>query len=138
MRRVLVPRGRLAISVWRSTGVYNSAVGNALTRHISVDVGSRFCASRDVPGDEELRRFAVAAGFQDVTLHVQRLMVRLPSLRDFVVCHLAATPVASDVKAVSDAARAALGCHVARQLAAYNEDDGVAFPEEVNVVTAMT
>ena len=102
-----------------------------------MDVGSRFCASRDVPGDEELRRFAVAAGFQDVTLHVQRMMVRLPSPQDFVLCHLAATPVASDVKAMSDAARAALGCDVARQLAAYNEDDGVAFPEEVNVVTAM-
>jgi SAM-dependent methyltransferase len=71
MRRVLVPRGRLAISVWRSTGVYNFAVGKALRQHISVDVGSRFCASRDVPGDEELRHFAVAAGFQDVTLHVQ-------------------------------------------------------------------
>jgi len=137
MRRVLVPRGRLAISVWRSTGVYNVAVGKALSQHMGVDVGSRFCASRDVPGDEELRHFAVAAGFHDVTLHVQRMMVRLPSLRDFVLRHLAATPVASDVKAMSGAARAALGGDVARQLAAYNKDDGVAFPEEVNVVTAI-
>jgi len=137
MRRVLVPRGRLAISVWRSAGVYNSAVGNALKQHISVDAGSRFCASRDVPGEEDLRRFAVAAGFQDVTLHVQRMTVRLPSPQDFVLCHLAATPVASDVKALSDAARATLGRDVARQLAAYDEGDGVAFPEEVNVVTAI-
>jgi SAM-dependent methyltransferase len=137
MRRVLVPRGRLAISVWRSTGVYNFAVGKALRQHISVDVGSRFCASRDVPCGEDLRRFAVAAGFQDVALHVQRMMVRLPSPHDFVLCHLAATPVASDVEAISDAARAALGCGVARQLSAYNEDDGVAFPEEVNVITAI-
>lgn len=137
MRRVLVPRGRLAISVWRSTGVYNVAVGKALSQYIGVDVGSRFCASRDVPGGEDLGRFAVAAGFQDVALHVQRMMVRLPSPQDFVLCHLAATPVASDVNAMSDAARAALGWDVARQLSAYNEDDSVAFPEEVNVVTAI-
>ena len=45
--------------------------------------------------------------------------------------------VASDVNAMSDAARAALGWDVARQLSAYNEDDSVAFPEEVNVVTAI-
>jgi SAM-dependent methyltransferase len=136
MHRVLVPRGRLAISVWRSTGVYNVAVGNALRQHIGVDVASRFCASRDVPDEVELRRLAVAAGFQDVTLRVQRMRVRLPAPQDFVLGHLAATPVASDVKAMSDGARQALGCDVARQLCAYNERDGVAFPEEVNVVTA--
>jgi len=84
-----------------------------------------------------LLNIAVAAGFQDVTLRVQRMTVRLPSPQDFVLCHLAATPVASDVKALSDAARAALGRDVARQLAAYDEGDGVAFPEEVNVVTAI-
>ncbi|HET7526629.1 MAG TPA: methyltransferase domain-containing protein [Burkholderiaceae bacterium] len=136
MHRVLAPRGRLAMSVWRSTGVYNAAVGKALKQHVSVGVGSRFCASRDVPGEEELCRLALAAGFQGVTLHVQRMTVRLPPPQDFVLSHLAATPVASDVKAMSDAARAALGCDVARQLSAYNEGDGVAFPEEVNVVTA--
>jgi ubiquinone/menaquinone biosynthesis C-methylase UbiE len=137
MRRVLVPRGRLAISVWRSTGIYNAALGQALKEHLSVDVGSRFCASRDVPSDEELRRHAVAAGFQDVMLHVQRQMVRLPALRDFALAHLAATPVAAAVRAMSEAARAALGADVARQLAAYAEGDGVAFPEEVNVITAV-
>jgi SAM-dependent methyltransferase len=136
MHRVLAPRGRLAVSVWRSTGVYNSAVGAALRQHIGADVGSRFCASRNVPSDEELRRFAVAAGFQDVTLHAQRMTVRLPPPQDFVLRHLAATPVAPDVKAMSDAARAALGSEVARQLSAYLKGDGVAFPEEVNVVTA--
>ena len=80
MHRVLVPGGRLAISVWRTTGVYNSAVGKALRQHIGMDVASRFCASRDVPADEELLRLAVAAGFQHVMLDVQRMIVRLPSL----------------------------------------------------------
>ena len=136
MHRVLVPRGRLAISVWRSIGVYNSAVGTALRRHISVDAASRFCASRDVPSDEELLRLAVAAGLQDVELHTQKMMVRLPPPREFVLGHLAATPVASDVETTSDAVRVALGCDVARQLSEFNEGESVAFFEEVNVVTA--
>jgi SAM-dependent methyltransferase len=136
MHRVLAPRGRLAVSVWRSTGVYNAAVGTALRQHIGADVGSRFCASRNVPSDEEMRRFARAAGFKDVTLHVQTMTVRLPPPQDFVLSYLAATPVAPDVRAMPDAARAALGADVARQLSAYVEGDGVAFPEEVNVITA--
>jgi hypothetical protein len=79
---------------------------------------------------------AVAAGFRDVKLHVQRMRVRLPSPNDFVLAHLAATPVASDARAMSKPAREALGHDVARQLSAYEEGDGIAFPEEVNVVTA--
>ena len=136
MHRVLAPGGRLAISVWRTTGVYNSAVGKALRQHIGMDAASRFCASRDVPADEELLRLAVAAGFHHVKLHVQRTIVRLPSPEEFVLGHLAATPVASEVRAMSSPARAALGHDVARELSPYSEAAGVAFPEEVNVVTA--
>jgi SAM-dependent methyltransferase len=136
MHRVLVPGGRLAISVWRTTGVYNSAVGKALRQHIGMDVASRFCASRDVPRDEDLLRLAVAGGFKDVKLRVQRMIVRFPSLEDFVLGHLAGTPVAAEVRTLSNPARVALGCDVARQLSAYREGDSVAFPEEINVVTA--
>lgn len=136
MHRVLVSGGRLAISVWRTTGVYNSAVGKALGQHVGIDVASRFCASREVPAGDELLRLAVASGFQDVKLHVQRMVARLPSPEEFVLGHLAATPVASEVKAMGSPARAALGLAVARLLSAYQEGNGLVFPEEVNVVTA--
>ena len=102
-----------------------------------MDVASRFCASRDVPGDEELLRLAVAGGFRDATLHVQRMMVHLPSPEHFVLGHLAGTPVAAEVRALSNPARVALGDDVAEELSAYREGDGVAFPEEINVVTAI-
>ena len=136
MHRLLVPAGRLAISVWRTTGVYNTAVGKALEQHVSSDVAARFCASRDVPPADERVRRAVDAGFQDVKLQVQRMIARLPVPEQFVPCHLAATPVASHVRALSHAASAALGGAVAELLSAYREGNGLAFPEEVNVVTA--
>ena len=136
MHRVLVPGGRLALSVWCTSGVYNSAVGAALGQHVGSDVAARFCASRHVPPGDELVRLAVAAGLRDVQLQVQRMIARLPPPAEFVPAHLAATPVASAVRAMNSPARAALGRTVARLLAAYNDDDGLAFPEEVNVVTA--
>ena len=136
MHRVLAPRGRVAISVWRTAGVYNAAVGKVLGQRIGKDVAARFCASREVPGDEELLRLAAAGGFRDVALQAQRMIVRLPSLERFVPGHLAGTPVAGEVRAMSDSARLALGRDVARELSAYRERDGVAFPEEINVVTA--
>lgn len=135
-RRVLVPGGRVAISVWRTTGVYNVAVGKALTRHIGTDAASRFCASRNVPEDKELIELAAAGGLQDATLHVQKRTVCLPSVDRFVLGHLAGTPLAVELRAVSDGARSALARDVARELAAYREGESVAFPEEITVITA--
>src|SRR5882672_11495112 len=66
MRRVLARGGRLALSVWTSTGVYNSAVGRALIRFADEDTASRFCASRNVPAKEELGRLAAAVRFPGV------------------------------------------------------------------------
>lgn len=136
VRRVLVPGGRVAISVWRTTGVYNTAVGKALDRHLGAAAAASFCASRKVPQDGELVELAAAGGLRGATLHVQKRTVRLPSVDRFVLGHLAGTPLAAELRAMSEAARAALGREVAQELHAYREGDGVAFPEEITVVTA--
>ena len=135
-RRVLAPGGRLAMSVWRTTGVYNSAVGKALARHIDEFAASGFCASRKVPADQELRDLAAGAGLRGAELHARKRTVRLPSVERFVLGHLAATPVAARLRALGDEARAALGRDVAQELAPYREGDEVAFPEEITVITA--
>jgi ubiquinone/menaquinone biosynthesis C-methylase UbiE len=135
-RRVLAPGGRLAISVWRNTGVYNAAVGAALRRHLGFEIAQRFCASRDVPPGEELARLCLAAGMQDVKLRIGKMMIHLPSLQDFVVCHLAATPIADSLLPMNAEGRAQLGREIAEALAQHREGDGITFPEETNIVTA--
>jgi ubiquinone/menaquinone biosynthesis C-methylase UbiE len=137
MHRVLVPGGRLALSVWRSTGIYNAAVGDALREMVGEDAARRFCASRDVPSHEELARLVADTPFRQTQLQVQRMTVRMPSLEDFVPAHLAGTPVATEIRAMGEPARVALGRGVAQRLRNYSDGIGVAFPEEVNVVTAI-
>jgi SAM-dependent methyltransferase len=137
MHRVLVPGGRLAVSVWRATGIYNAAVGDALREMAGDDTRRRFCASRDVPSHEELASLIAATPFRQTQLRVQRLTVRLPCLEDFVPAHLAGTPVAAEIRAMGEAARVALGRDVAQRLSNHRDGDGVAFPEEVNIVTAV-
>src|SRR5204862_5191815 len=63
MRRVLVHGGRLALSVWNSTGLYNTAVGEALVRFVGNVAATKFCASRQVPAKEELHSLTMDAGF---------------------------------------------------------------------------
>jgi ubiquinone/menaquinone biosynthesis C-methylase UbiE len=136
MRRVLVRGGRLALSVWNSTGLYNSAVGEALARFMCNEAAVRFCASRQAPAREELQRLAMEVGFSDVEVRVSRINARLPRLDKFTLDHLAATPIAPVIAAAGPEARKQIGASVMRQLQRYADGDGVSYPEETHVLTA--
>lgn len=137
MRRVLLPGGRLALSVWNSIGLYNSSVGEALARFLGDAVAVQFCASREVPCKDELQRFAAEADFSAVDVRVSRIHVHLPRLDKFALDHLSATPVAPIIAAADPEAREKIGASVMQQLQRYDDGDGVTFPEETHVLTAQ-
>jgi len=136
MRRVLVPGGRLALSVWTGIGPYHGAVGNALARFVGEAAATKFCSSRQVPAKDELRRLTTEAGFSDVEVRVSRLDLRLPGLDQFVLDHLAATPAAPMIAAATPEVRKEIGASAMEQLQLYAVGDGVTYPEETHVVTA--
>jgi ubiquinone/menaquinone biosynthesis C-methylase UbiE len=137
MRRVLARGGRLALSVWNSVGLYNSAVSEALTRFVGDAVALQFCASRQVPTKEELQRLATEAGFSAVDVRVSRIHVHLPCLDQFALDHLSATPLAPIIAAADPEAREKIGASVMEQLQRYDDGDGVTYPEETHVLTAQ-
>jgi len=136
MRRLLDHGGRLALSVWSSTGHYNRAVGKALSRISGDDTAARFLASRNAPGRDELERLMDASGFSDVRLSIARLEIHLPALDRFVLEHLSATPVAPAIAALDARSRDHLGSSVVRELEHFADGDGVTYPEETFLVTA--
>jgi ubiquinone/menaquinone biosynthesis C-methylase UbiE len=137
MRRVLVHGGRLALSVWNSTGLYNTAVGEALARFVGDAAATKFCASRRVPAKNELQRLTTEAGFSDVEVRVNRLDIHLPRLDRFILDHLAGTPVAPFIAAADPEAHKQIGASVTKQLQRYADGDGVTYPEETHVLTAQ-
>src|SRR5215475_3501324 len=86
--------GRLALSVWKGVGAYHHAVGDALAQFISAESAVRFCASRQVPTEEDLQRLATQAGFADVEVRLHEINIHLPRLGEFTLNHLAGTPAA--------------------------------------------
>jgi ubiquinone/menaquinone biosynthesis C-methylase UbiE len=136
MRRVLARNGRLALSVWNGVGLYNGAVGEALTRFVSDSAALQFCASRQVPAREELRRLATEAGFSAVDVRVTRIDVHLPRLDRFTLDHLSATPLAPLIAATEPTVREKVGASVMKELQRYADGEGVTYPEEAQVLTA--
>jgi ubiquinone/menaquinone biosynthesis C-methylase UbiE len=137
MKRVLVPGGRVLLSVWDGATPYNIAMSAAVERHVGADAAETLRKSRTGPGAEALRQLMVGAGFRDVQVRSRTLTTRLPAIADFVLQHLSASPVADAVAALSDGARAALGGEVSTALREYRDGDGVAFPEVANVAIAF-
>jgi ubiquinone/menaquinone biosynthesis C-methylase UbiE len=136
MHRVLVPGGRVLLSVWKSAGPYNIAVGDALERHVGTETATKYRASRVVPDAEDLHRLLVEAGFRDVHIRPSAMTILLPPIEVFVLCHLSASPVAGAVAALTEAERAALAGQVSAALHAFAEGDGVAVPDETNLAIA--
>lgn len=77
------------------------------------------------------------AGFRDVKTVCRTRTARIRAVGDFVLRHLAATPVAGAVEALSDSVRMVLAEDAATALRPYADGDGITFSECVNVVTGV-
>ena len=105
---------------------------------MDAETATRYRASRAVPAAEELHRLLVDAEFRAVQIRSSVMAIRLPPVEAFVMGHLAATPVAGAVAALSEAARAALAHQVSLALQPYADGEGVAVPDETPIVMAQT
>jgi ubiquinone/menaquinone biosynthesis C-methylase UbiE len=137
MKRVLVSGGRVLLSLWEGPTPYTVAMSAAVERHAGPEAATTLRRSRHCPDPESVRHFLEDAGFRNAQTRARTLTRRLPGVADFVLRHLAATPVAGAVAALSEGARAALAGEVSMALRPYEDGDGIVFPEVVNVVTAV-
>lgn len=138
MHRVLIPGGRVLLSVWKSAGPYNIAVAEVLEQHVGTETATKYRASRMVPNAQELHRCLVEGGFREARIRPSVMTIRLPQIEAFVLSHLSASPVAGAIAALSNGRRMALAKQVKVALQPYADGDDVAFPDETNIAIAHT
>src|SRR5262245_31139717 len=140
MYRVLVPGGRLGLSVWRPLGQnpYMAALGNALERRVNAEVATGMRTVCSMGDAEALRSLLLQAGFRDARISIQILVMRFASVETFVPGQFAATPFAGTIAALDANARSALLEDVRMALRSYTDDTGVVVPNEAHVAVAHT
>lgn len=142
MRRVLVPGGRLVLSVWRAIAHSPGfqVLGQAWARHVSP--GTEILPPFVLGDGEGLATELGAAGFRDVQRTTASQLLQYASLEDFVVPYVEASPLAQAWSQLDEPTRAALVQDVGTALAAYidpNLEHGLlAFPIETQYLTAWT
>ena len=142
MRRVLVPDGRLLLSVFGPLA-HNpapQALADALERHLGPHASAIKRAEHDLNDPAELDDLVTAAGFAEVTIQTTTQQIRFPSPREYVRIQFAATPVAALLQEIPSEQQAALAeaviAEVSEVLRSYLHDDGLIFPQECHTLSA--
>lgn len=136
MYRVLVPGGRLVLSMWRaiehSPGFL--ALSQALGRQISPEIGvlPPFTLG-DAPG---LAAEVATAGFGNVTTQTASRLLRYSSPEEFVRTYIISTPLANRLVQVEETKWTTLLAEVSAALQPYVDGDGLVFPIESQIIIA--
>ena len=142
MLRVLVPGGRLALSVYSAierTPVA-LALAQALDQHLGPGASAVKRSEHALADVDELKRLVADAGFIDVTLEPVTQTIRFASPRDYVRLQIAATPMATMVAGMEserrDAVIDAITASVVSSLNSHAAGEGLTSPQEAFVVQA--
>jgi ubiquinone/menaquinone biosynthesis C-methylase UbiE len=138
MRRVLAPRGRLAVSACRPIEHSPAYVplADLLARHVGPPAGAGMRSPFAAWTADDVRGFLAAAGFRDVHVRIEVASVRYPSAAEMLRREAASSPLAEPVAALAPAARAALVGALEDALRPFRDDDGVVSPLQLYVATA--
>jgi ubiquinone/menaquinone biosynthesis C-methylase UbiE len=137
MRRVLVPRGRLAFTVFSEIPVYYAVLADALARHVSASAATSCLSRYTLRNAVTLQTLVEDAGFGAVEIHVLEVMRRMPASAESVVEAVARAPYARDVAAVEEHVRQTIGQEVSTALHAYRDGDEVVIPHRSHLVQAQ-
>lgn len=142
MARVLVPNGRLGLRVWRALDrqPFQTAVLAALDRHLfgGRDVPSRATVLQPftLADAEEVRALVADAGFHDIDIRIRTHPIRFESVEAYTLGFLSSIPIASEVAAMEETARARMLQEIVDALHPFVTEEGFVAPAEDHVVLA--
>src|SRR5215831_17714409 len=111
-------------------------LAQALERHIGADAGLMMRSPFLSLNTDELRELFLTAGFRDLRILIGIGPARYPSIKEFVLREAASSPLAKEIKSVSDDVFKALINDLDVSLREHTDDGGFVFPTEAYVAIA--
>lgn len=138
MFRVLVPNGRLALSVFSAIEHTPAAMAlaDAWDRHLGLGASATKRSEHSLADADELYRLVTGAEFRQVTIDTMTQNIRFPSSKEYVRLQLAATPQAGLVSGIAGHRDAVIMGDVSSSLSIYSTGGELMFPQEAHVLLA--
>ena len=143
MRRVLVPGGRLLLSVFGPLAhPAPQALADAMEWHLGPHASAIKRAEHELDDPAALHDLVAGAGFAEVSIETTTQPIRFPSPREYVQIQLAATPLATLMQEMPSEQQAVLAeaviADVSETLRPYICDDGLTLPQECHILSASS
>ncbi len=133
--RVAVPGGRVALAVWATpdNNPYFSAMYAGLLPHISEETAAVMKVPFALADPSDLQSLFIEAGVSQVRVETVAASLRLPSLKQFIPCHMAAMSVAPELAKLDSDVVDALIRGMQSALSSYEDGEGLRVPFEINI-----
>ena len=128
IKRVLVPGGRFAFTVWSAQVPYLVAMANSIRRYISDDVAKSCLAPFSYRDGATIQKALDDAGFRCIDMQEVGFTRRLPATESAVLELVARSAFARDVNAAGEDVRQAIAREVCEAMQPYREGDEFAEP----------
>ena len=135
IRRVLVPGGRVLVSVPPPSAFFN-VLDEALARHVGDEAAGFVRMVFSLSASATIERLFRDAGFHDVAVRSFSKTLRLPAARDFLWQYVHCTPLTGMLSNLDAARIAALEEEVVRAWQPWSEDGGMRCEQGMNVAKA--
>lgn len=135
--RVLMPQGRIAISIWDGHSAYTEAICHAVEKFISPKIARIQRSQRITPSASDLTKQLSDAKFERVEIVRQQLNIKVPKPSEFVPLHLGSMPIAQAFIDLPDDQKDALISDVENSMSDYIKGDRMMYPDAVNVATGV-
>lgn len=135
--RVLMPQGRIAISIWDGHSAYTEAICLAVEKYISPEIARIQRGQRITPSASDLTKQLSDAKFERVEIVRQQLTIKVPKPSEFVPLHLGSMPIAQAFIDLPDDQKHALISDVENSMKDYIYGDQMTYSDAVNVATGI-
>jgi ubiquinone/menaquinone biosynthesis C-methylase UbiE len=135
MRRVLVPGGRVLVSVPTPTAFF-TVLHDAVARQVGSSAATFVQMVFSLNDTGEIQQLFRRAGFADATMQRDTKLLRLPTAKDFLWQYIQSTPLAAKVSSLDDDRLAALERDVVSGWQAWMENGGLTYAQDIIVAAA--
>ncbi len=138
LSRVLVPDGRLVVSVWRPIQYcpFYRTLHTVLERYVNPSAALTLASAFTLGDPEQLTSLVGRAGFAKSHLRLIIKQMHVPSLEEFFYGGMAASPFAEAISALDEKVQHDMMQRLETSLVTYTDDDGLVAPLECYVLTA--
>jgi ubiquinone/menaquinone biosynthesis C-methylase UbiE len=136
MKRVLVPGGRLALTVWSAPHRNTAAIAALLRRHVHEVAATQALLPFAWHDAEVLQQCVEEAGFHEIRLTVLTSNTRLSASPEAILAFIDQVASRSDFRTEIEAVRSVLAQEVTEALHVYREEEEFVMPSTAHLVQA--